>query len=94
MVIKELEINKTYQVAKSDCHLTKVIREGERIWRFVKRRLRTGDLIRYHGQDADFRIGNQPHDVFSKDGFRGWFYPHNPDTGSADSNCLEEVDNP
>ena len=93
MEIKKLEINKTYRVINHNCHLTKLIRKGERIWRFVKIGLRRGDLILYHGQEEDFRNGNQPHDVFSKGGFRGWFYPHDSDTGMADCEYLEEADN-
>jgi len=93
MAIEKLVIGKTYLVIQPNCHLTKLIREGIGIWRFIKRRLRPGDLIQYYGQEQDLRHFNKPHDVFSKDGFRGWFYPHNPDTGSADRGSLEEVDN-
>lgn len=87
MAIKKLVIGKTYRVAQPNCNLTKLIRQGEFTWRFIKKRLRPGDLIKYQGQEPGWKKDNVPHDVFSKDGFRGWFNPHSI-TG-ADIGCLE-----
>jgi len=87
MTVNKLVKGKKYRVVKKGCHLTKLIPKGNHIFKFVKLWLFAGEIIVYQGREPGRGIDNVPHDIFSRRGFTGWFYPNK--WGVADKSCLE-----
>ena len=95
MEISKLVTGKIYRVVKGGCSLTVLESAGYGTWKYIRKKLRKGDLVKYQGKEPNgWGRDKIDGDVFSKDKFRGWFKPYDLATGSMNVNCLAEVDNP
>ncbi len=81
---------KTYWVTQEGCSLVQLVSTGVCSWTYRKKHLWIGDVIEYRGIEPGWGSDNVSRDVFSKNGFKGWFEPFS--IYGIDAGLLEETD--
>jgi len=90
MTVKILLKGKKYRVAQEGCSLSVLITIAPYAWRYERVRLFVGKMIEYVGERRGPGHDNVVFDIFKIKDAEGEFEPNS--WGSADLECLEEVD--